>query len=242
MIQRWIHIFILLAVCGDFAAGGELSIDAKLKEVTAKPDAMVVTIPFYYENKTDDVITIKNFNAPCTCMGARMVRDDGKRSLVIAPGEKGKIIGVLEFGNFKGTIDKVIEISTEKDPENKPSIILTCRVTIPILIATDKNKLTWDVGGALEPKEFRIKVAEESKTPLHVVKHEFGFGASEGFKYDIEIVTEGREYKVTVTPLKTNEPSVDYIKFHIDSSIPRYKLVQIYLMVERPIERPKEKK
>ena len=205
-----------------------------LKAVTTRPDVEVVNVEFDFQNNSDEVITIVNFDAPCSCMGARLVRPENKNSLVFAPGEKGKIIGVLEFKTFKGTIDKVIKIRTDKDKGKEPSIILTCRVTIPVLVATDKQKLSWKVGSKLEPKEFRIKVAEESETPIKIVKHQHGYGVDEVFEYKFETIKEGREYKVTVTPLKTTEPTIGVVKFYTDSKIQRYKMVQIFLMIDHP--------
>jgi len=212
----------------------EFTFEKKLKAVTTKPDAEVINVEFDFQNNSDEVITIVNFDAPCSCMGARLKREDKKNSLVFEPGAKGKIIGVLEFGTFKGTIDKVITIRTDQDKGKDPSIVLTCRVTIPVLIATDKEQLNWKVGAKLEPKEFRIKVSEESETPIKIVNHKHGFGVSDVFDYKLETIKEGREYKVTVTPLKTTEPSIGVVKFYTDSKIPRYKLVQIFLLVDHP--------
>ena len=225
---------MIYSLCSSLAISAEFTFDKKLKEVTAKPDAKVVYVEFEFENKSDETITIVNFDAPCSCMGARLKREDKKNSLVFEPGTKAKLIGVLEFENFKGTIDKVIKVRTDKDKSKEPSIILTCRVTIPVLIATDKQQLNWEVGDKLEPKEFRIKVAEESETPIKIVRHQHGFGVSDVFDYKLETIKEGREYKVTVTPLKTTEPSIGVVKFYTDSNIQRYKMVQIFLLIDQP--------
>ncbi len=232
MFRKLLEILMIYSLCSSLAICAEFTFEKKLKEVTAKPDAEVVYVEFEFENKSDEVITIVNFDAPCTCMGARLKREDKKESLVFEPGAKGKLIGVLEFENFKGTIDKVIKVRTDKDKGDEPSIILTCRVTIPVLIGVDKERLDWTVGSKLEPKEFRIKVAEESETPIKIVKHMHGFGIKDVFDYKLETIKEGREYKVTVTPLKTTEASIGVVKFYTDSKIPRYKMVQIFLLMD----------
>lgn len=234
MFRKLLEILIIYSLCSSLAMSAEFTFEKKLKAVTAKPDAEVVYVEFDFQNDSDEVITILNFDAPCSCMGARLKREDKKNSLVFAPGAKGKLIGVLEFENFKGTIDKVIKVRTDKDKGDDPSVILTCRVTIPVLIATDEEQLTWKVGAKLEPKEFRIKVSDKSETPIKIVNHKHGFGVSDVFDYKLETIKEGREYKVTVTPLKTTEPSIGVVKFYTDSKIPRYKLVQIFLLVDHP--------
>lgn len=225
---------MIYLLCATIGVGAELTFTKKIRAVTTKPDVEVVNIEFEFENKSDKEITIVNYDAPCSCLEARFVRDDKKESLVFAPGAKGKVIGVLEFGTFSGTIDKVIKIRTDQDEGAEPGIVLTCRVTIPQLIITDHETLVWQVGDALAPKEFLIKVADESKTPIHIVSHKYGFGTSEVFDYKLETVKEGREYKVSVTPLKTNEPAMGVVKFYTDSGIARYKMVQVFLLVDHP--------
>ncbi|MFT6794827.1 MAG: hypothetical protein ACJAR1_002843 [Rubritalea sp.] len=234
MFRKLLEILMIYSLCSSLASSAEFTFEKKLQVVTTRPDVEVVNVEFEFENNTDQVITIVNYDAPCSCMEARLKRADKKNSLVFAPGAKGTVIGMLEFGTFKGTIDKVITIRTDQDKGKEPSIILTCRVTIPVLIATDTEQLNWKVGAKLEPKEFRIKVADESETPIKIVKHKHGFGVSEIFDYKIETIKEGREYKVTVTPLKTTEASIGVVKFYTDSKIPRYKLVQIFLLVDHP--------
>ena len=232
MFRKLLEILMIYSLCSAVAMSAEFTFDTKLKEVTTRPDVELVRVPFEFQNNTDEEITIVNYDAPCSCMEARMVRPDKKNSLVFAPGEKGTVIGMLEFGTFKGTIDKVIKIRTDKDKGEEPSIVLTCRVTIPVLIATSQESLRWKMRDKLEPKVFSIKVADESETPINIVEHKHGFGASDVFDYKIETVKEGREYKVTVTPLKTTEPTMAYVKFYTDSKIRRYKMVQIFLFVE----------
>ncbi|MGJ8656306.1 MAG: hypothetical protein ACSHX6_07640 [Akkermansiaceae bacterium] len=234
MFRKLLEILMIYSLCSVLGMSAELTFEKKLKEVTTKPDVEVVNIEFDFVNNTDEVIKIVNYDAPCSCMEARLNRADKKNSLVFAPGDKGTLIGMLEFGTFSGTIDKVIKVRTDKDVGDEPSIILTSRVTIPKLIATDKETLVWQVGDKLEAKEFSIKVDAESATPIKVVEHKYGFGTDEMFDYKMETMKEGREYKVTVTPLKTDAPTMGVVKFYTDSTIARYKMVQIFLLVDHP--------
>jgi len=234
MIGKLLGYLTIYSAFTVLLVGAELTFSKTLKEVTTKPDIEVVNIEFEFENKSDETITIVEYDAPCACMEARVLRANKTKSLVFKPGEKGKVIGLLDFGTFSGTIDKVIKIRTNKDPLDKPSITLTCRVSIPKLIKADKETLEWQVGDALEAKTFKIYVAEESKTPINIIKHEYGFGANEIFDYTLETINEGSEYTVTVTPKKTAEPTMGVVKFYTDSKIPRYKLVQIFLLVDHP--------
>lgn len=231
MFRKLLEILMIYLLCSTLSMGAGLTFVKKVKEVTTKPDVEVVKVEFEFENKGDKTVAIVNYDAPCSCMEASLKRKDGKRSLEFAPGEKGVVVGILDFGTFKGTIDKVIKVRTDQVGDGS-SVVLTCRVTIPALIATDKVRLSWEVGSKLEAKEFRIKVAKESVTPIHVVKHEYGYGTGDFFDYKLEEVKKGREYKVTVTPLKTGKPTMGVVKFYTDSRIERFKRVQIFLLVD----------
>ncbi len=229
MFGRILEILMIYLFGTTLALGGGLVFVEKVREVTTKPDVELVEVEFEFENKGDKTVAIVNYDAPCSCMEASLKRKDGKRSMEFAPGEKGTVVGILDFGTFKGTIDKVIRVRTD---EGDAAVVLTCRVTIPALIATDQVRLSWEVGSKLESKEFRIKVAKESVTPIHVVRHEYGYGTGDFFAYKLEEVEKGREYKVTVTPLKTGKPTMGVVKFYTDSKIGRFKLVQIFLLVD----------
>ncbi len=214
--------------------GGELTFDSTLKEVTTRPDVRVLRVPFNFQNTSDEAIKIVEYDAPCICMDAKLMRADEKKSFVFQPGEKGTVIGVLDFEKLKGKIDKVIKIRTDKDKGKDPSIVLTARVTIPELIESDTNAVRWTVGDALEAKFFMIKVTDKRETPIRVARHSNVFGSSKVFKYEVEALNDGRDYKVTVTPLKTDTPVMESLRFYTDSKIPRYHSFSVGLIVDHP--------
>lgn len=217
------------------AEGQGLTFETKLREVTTKPETKVVKVEYAFTNNTANDITIVEYDAPCTCFSARLRRPDGKQEFTFKPGEKGVLIGALEFENFKGTIDKKIWVRTSDDAKDKPSIILTARVTIPTLISPDKAALEWDVGGALEAQVFHIKV--DHTEPIKIVKHSMGFGAEEHFDFKMETILEGADYKVTVIPKKTDTPMLGALRFYTDSPMQRYKMVQVFLNVSKKKEK-----
>ncbi len=233
-MRKIYEIWMIFLVSASLAVSAEFTFKETIRAVTAKPDAKTVYVEFDFQNNSDQTITILNFNAPCTCLNVKLRREDQKESFVFEPGVKGTVIGMLDFENFKGTIDKVIEIRTDQDEGKKPSIVLTCRVTIPVLIRTDKANLGWKVGADLTPQEFRIIVSEESESLIKIIDDQAGYGVDANFKYEMEMITDGREYKVTVTPLHTKSPSIGVVKFMTDCKIPRYKKVQIFLNVDHP--------
>jgi len=227
----YLMIYSMIISC---LTAADLTFAKTLKEVTTLPNVEVVKVSFDFENTSDSAITIMEFDAPCACMEARILREDKTDSLVFKPGEKGSVIGELDFGTFSGTIDKVIRIRTSNDPVKKPSIVLTSRVTIPKLIAADKETLEWQVGEAKEKKTFMIKISKDSDAPINIISQKHGFGTDEVFDCQLETVKAGLEYKVTVVPKRTDKPAMGVVKFYTDSKIARYKLVQVFLLVDHP--------
>lgn len=205
--------------------------ETKTRKVLTKPETKVVLVEYPFVNSSDETIEIVEYDAPCTCMGARLRRADGTTSFVFKPGDKGVVIGKLDFENFSGTIEKKIWIRTSKDKKGEPSIVLSAIVTIPTLIGPDKPALNWQIGSELTPQELRIKV--DSPDPIRVISHKTGFGTDEVFSYKLETITDGKEYKVTVTPKTTTAATLGVLRFQTDHKLDRYKMVQVFLTVSK---------
>ncbi len=209
----------------------EFTFETKTRKIFTQPDTKIVFAEYPFVNNSKETIEIVEYDAPCTCMGARLRRADGTQSFVFKSGDKGVVIGKLDFANFTGTIDKKIWIRTSKDEKGKPSIVLTATVTIPTLIGPDKSALKWAIDSELTPQEFLIKVNHTK--PIRIIKHTMGYGADEFFAYKMETIKDGVEYKVTVTPKKTETPALGVLRFYTDNELQRYKMVQIFLAVNK---------
>lgn len=226
---RGISFIFYIIMASAIVNGTELSFESKKRTLVTDPEAQIVTVEYPFENKSNESITIEDFDAPCTCMEARLRRADGSTSFTFKPGEKGVVIGKLDFENFSGSIDKNILIRTDKDPKDDPSIILTASVTIPSLIEPDKPAVEWAMGSQAKAEVITIKV--NHTTPIHIINHSMGFGADDFFTYEIATITEGKEYKVTVMPKNTETPTLGVLRFYTDHELQRYKLVQVFLSV-----------
>jgi len=164
-------------------------------------------------------------------MSARLRRADGSTNFAFKPGEKGVVIGKLDFENFTGSIDKKIWIRTSEDEKGSPSIVLTASVTIPTLISPDKSAIKWDLNGEKTAQTIMINV--ENDEPIHILNHSLGYGADEVFEYTLETVEKGKTYKVVVTPKSTETPTIGVLRFFTDHEQQRYKTVQIFLNVSK---------
>ena len=157
---------------------GTLSFDSTLKEIDAPADAKTVAAEFAFTNKSGETVTIKQYESTCSCMSAKI--KDGKLRFILArgigeikggkrryaPGESGGVRAEFDRGNFSGDVDKVVAIWLDGDPADNPSLRLTTRVHIPVLVAIEPKTVKWEVGGDKEPQT--IKITMNHSKPIQV--------------------------------------------------------------------------
>ncbi len=219
---------IWLALVASVAAAG-LEFTSTHNEVQAPPDVATVTSDFSFTNKTNTPVTIAKADPSCSCMKVEI--SGGK--LIYAPGESGVIRITFEMGNFSGTVDKGLAIFLDKDPPEKPSILLTLQVHIPTLVTIEPKTLRWDLDAKPEPKTLQIDIAEGQTIHVTGVK-----SSSEVFTYELKTLEAGKKYAIVVTPTVTNAPSISVIRIETDCKIPRYQVQQAFTQVMKPSRVP----
>ncbi|SHJ31436.1 Protein of unknown function [Rubritalea squalenifaciens DSM 18772] len=200
------------------------------KAVKPEPDAKVIEILFPFKNTSDQAVDIVAYDAPCSCMSAKLKGGtalSNNKGIRFEPGEEGVVKGIFELGNFKGTIDKKIFLWTSNDSKEKPSIELTTRVTIPELISATPTSLIWDLKGQANAKEISIKVVGEK--PIKVTDAKCSNG---NLEFEVITIKEGFEYTLKVKPKSTDKILFASIKLSTDSKIDRFKTLQAFATVK----------
>jgi hypothetical protein len=205
-------------------AGG-LSFPEVLKEIHAPADAKTVAAEFSFSNKTDKPVSVREYNSTCSCMSVKI--SDNK--LRYAPGESGTIRAEFDMGNFSGDVDKVIALWLDGDPAEKPSVSLTVRVHIPVLIQLEPKTLKWDLGGQADAQTIRIRM-NHSK-PIRVTGTNC---SSRAFAQELKEVEEGKSYDLLVTPLDIKTPGLAIIRIETDCDIDKHRLQQAFAVVRKP--------
>jgi len=208
---------------------GELHFETNIRKVTVSPDAREIEMLFPFENKTSEVVEIRKYDAPCSCMSAKL--KGGKQvesgAIAFAPGERGVIKGIFELGNFKGTITKKIVVWTSKDSDEKPSIGLITKVTVPALVSATPTSLIWEVGSNTDTKEISIKM--KGTEPIKILSQD---SSSENIEYEVVTVKEGFEYLIKVTPKSTDKVTFAALRFRTDSKVERFKTLQTFMTIK----------
>lgn len=216
-----IGIWMTLAA---FAHAG-LEFRELVKDVQAPADAATVTSDFEFTNKGDKPVTIAKTDPGCSCLSVQI--SGGK--LKYAPGESGVIRTTFEMGNFSGTVDKMVAVWLDADAPNAPSLKLTVRVHIPVLIAVEPKTVKWDIGGKGEPQIIPIRMAEGQSIRVVGVK-----SSSTSFSCQLKTLEEGKKYDLIVTPLEMNVPGMSVIRIETDCAIAKHRVQQAFAVVRKP--------
>jgi hypothetical protein len=215
-------IWLVLAA---FAQAAGLEFKELLKEVTATGAASNVVTDFEFTNKTNKPVTIAKSDPGCSCVSVQIT--GGK--LKYAPGESGVIRTTFDMGNYSGTVDKAIAVWLDNDGPNKPSVKLTVRVHIPVLVALEPKTVTWEIGAKPEPRTIQIRMAEGENIQVLGVK-----SSSETFSTEVKTLEKGKKYDLVVTPLATDGPSLGILRIETDSTISKHKVQQAFAVVRKP--------
>lgn len=216
-IGIWLALMVLVQAGLDFPA--------TLKEIHAPADAKIVTADFEFTNRSAKAVTVAKVDPTCSCISVKI--KDGK--LRYAPGESGLIRTEFDMGNFSGTVDKVVAVWLENDPVDKPSVALTVRVHIPVLVSLDPKTLKWDLGGKGEPQAIRITMKHAN--PIHITGVN---SSSEAFKLDLKTLKDGESYELLVTPEDIHTPGLAVLRIETDCGISKHRIQQAFAVIRKP--------
>ena len=219
-------ICLLWMMLAGWMSGAGLTFEKTLLDLNLAADATTAAVDFPFENKTDKTVTIARVDKTCSCLAAQV--QGGK--LTYQPGEKGVVRAVFDLGNFSGVVDKTVVLWLDRDQRDQPSVTLTVRVHIPVLVAMDQKTLKWSLDAA--PKPQRIDLRINYSKPIRVVKVT---SSSELFKTELKTLQEGVHYELWVTPLEMKKPGIAVIRIETDCEIVRHKLQQVFAVVRRDL-------
>jgi len=216
-------IWLALLACSH-AAG--LDFTETRKELHAPPEAKVVTMDFDFTNRTDKPVTIRKYDAACSCVSVKI--QGGK--LRYEPGESGVVRTEFDMGNFVGAVDKSVLMWLDDDTEAKPSTILNVHVVIPNIVSLEPKTLKWEVNGKPNPQTIRINMTHTK--PIKIVSISC---TSKAYSHDLKTIEEGKSYELVVTPLDVTTPGLAIYRLTTDCQIDKFKVQQAFAQVRKPV-------
>ncbi len=207
------------------AHAGGLQFTDRLKEIHADPAAATVTADFTFTNSTDKTVAIANSDPGCSCLKVEVA--GGK--LKYAPGESGLVRATFDMGNSSGTIDKDIALWIDDDPTDKPSVKLTVRVHIPVVVSVEPKTVKWEIGGKPDPQTIHIQMAGEKPVRILSVK-----SSSDIFSIQVKAIEEGKRYDLVVTPRAIDASGLSVFRIETDCNLPKHRLQQAFAVIRKP--------
>ncbi|GAA5125217.1 DUF1573 domain-containing protein [Luteolibacter yonseiensis] len=208
-----------------FSQAAELKFKELTQDVNAPADARTVTADFSFTNDTGKPVTISKSDPGCSCLKVEI--SGGK--LKYGPGESGTLRATFDLGNFSGTVDKVIGLWLDDDSSATPTMRLTVRIHIPVLVVMEPAKtLSWTVGEKPAPQTIHIRMAEGESIRVTGVK-----SSSPNFVCEIKTVEEGKKYDLVVSPQDTATPGMTVIRVETDCKVDKHKTQQAFGVVRK---------
>lgn len=213
----------LLTLLSQWALAG-LEFDSLRKDAHLAADENEVTTEFRFTNTSDKTVTIRQYDATCSCIDAKI--EGGK--LVYQAGEKGLLRTVFDMGQFSGVVDKQVLLYVDDDPEDEPSITLTTRVHIPVLVQVEPKTVKWAVGKESAPQ--KVKVTMDHDEPIRILRVS---GTSDRISHEVKTIVEGKEYELVLTPDNTEKPGLGIIRIETDCSIEKHRTQQVFGLIRK---------
>lgn len=212
---------ILLAIAA-LAHSAPLKFAETLREVHAPADVKSVTTDFTFTNHSNKPVTISRYESACSCMKVEI--SDAK--LRYAPGESGTIRAEFDMGNFSGEVDKTIAIWLDGDPKDKPSITLTARVHIPVIVNIEPKTVKWPLNSKASAQT--ITITMQDNKPVRITKVS---SSSENFRHELKTITDGKSYELAITPIDLSSPTLAIFRIETDCTISKHKIQQTFAVI-----------
>lgn len=177
---------------------------------------------FHFKNTGADNVTILDINSSCGCTTTNL---DKK---TYASGEEGDLQVKFTFGEFIGTHQKEIVV-TSSDTPTQPTV-LVLQATIPEPFLVEPRLLTWKSEPmAKNVKTKSVTIVFEKKTLLSLTKV-----LSDNALFETRLVTEarGRRYRILVTPKSLAQPAKAVLNIQIALPSGRPHLSAVHAVIE----------
>jgi len=175
--------FLFIALFLPLLAHAELTWDSKIVEHTADAEETRFETVFHFQNTGKEPGTITNVRSTCGCTTASLAKN------TYAPGEKGSIKAIFDYGSRSGGQSKMITVTT--DDKKSPVQQLALKVFIPQVL-----KVEGSPGEALEEKTLYIH--SEYDTPIDIT--EVIPSDNRLFEYRLETLDTPNSFALHVTP------------------------------------------
>jgi len=159
-------------------------------ELYPAPQADSAKAVYTFHNAGAKPVHIAMVKSSCDCTVPSLAKQD------FAPGEEGEVEVIFTFHKRSGTQEKYLQVIS--NAPGHPAIVLTLRVTIPMVLDLDPMFAEWRRGDP--PAPHAIDVTILLPDPVHVT---LGKVDRTHFACTLETLVPGRHDRITITPAST---------------------------------------
>ena len=174
-----------------------------------------VEVSWKYVNRLDFPLVVERFEESCVCLRGRPDNNE------VAPGAGGTIRAIFNAGQHRGTVRKSLHVRFAG--HDKP-VELVAEARIPSSVALSSQELVWKSG---EPSSGQVIDVTAGTSAAFQITDLRGPTLGE-FSIERSTITEGRHYRLTVTPLSP-AAGVRCLQIHTNSPDPRDRLLAVFL-------------
>ncbi|MDP2138274.1 MAG: DUF1573 domain-containing protein [Candidatus Didemnitutus sp.] len=162
-------------------------------DTTTAPFQATLDVAFGFKNPGNRLVTVLAIQTNCECLAATTDRPSYE------PGATGVVTARFTVGDRLGLYERSITVVTD---DGSPPQRLAVRVMVPEVATLTPQNLTWPIGGIAGEKTVEVSPTGEGK--INFVE---AFASSGDFRVRLEVVSEGRHYRLQVMPLRTDAPA-----------------------------------
>jgi Protein of unknown function (DUF1573) len=166
-------------------------------------------------NRWDIPLVVERFEESCGCLSGIVSNE------AVAPGKTGQIRAIFAPGGYRGKVRKSLHVRFVG--HDKP-VELVAEVTVLSSVELSKSAFVWK-GADTSPRTVEVKAgidADFNITGLAGV-------SAQAFAVKQEIVTQGRHYRITITPAANAAFPVECLQIRTDSADVHARVLAVFL-------------
>lgn len=210
-------IVLSLSLLSCVSAQAQLLLSEPVQTKAAGFNDEKTTFTFPYTNRSGKALEITGIEVGCGCLRPDVVKK------TLAPGETGKLSFTFEHGSRYGFQEVKATVTTN---DGKPAQELLAKLDIPTWVDISPRLLFWSDPQNPTTIVSEIKINTPEKRAIKEVK-----SATPGFKIEIEVVEEGRRYRLKATPEGKTPHLLSELTVTFDPALPASKHTKLFLRV-----------
>jgi len=216
MTKSFLLIWALLGMLGFAEAQSALQWDSKRIEVWPSDADQTARAEFGFTNTGTQPVVIDSVKSSCGCTTTALDKN------TYQPGEKGHITAIFTMGRRRGDQVKGINVVVRGEAE---LTTLTMVTHVPEPIKIDPPFVFWRSGDAPAPKTIQIKFPAGT--------HGARVSSSDSkILAVLETISEGTEYRITVTPEGTDRQTMAVLNIQAVSPANEPEVFKAYAQVK----------